>query len=507
MTGAVMNLSPIQSERIACHMPHKILLVGSNPADMAAVKAALSVLATESFRVEWLASGATAVERVDCRRNAAQRSGLAAVLVDLSVGDKEGLYSIEQFCAAVPSVPVVVLCAAKDEAAAKLAVRRGARDYVLKERLDNYWFPKALAAIIAHAQNELKLVTDQQRAKVTLDSIGDAVVSTDARRRVTYLNPVAERLTGWSQATAEGRAVEDVLRIIDGDTRAPADNPLAAAIRQNETVSLTPNCVLVARDGVETAIEDSAAPVRDRSGRVTGAVMVFRDVGSARSHAKRMSYLAHHDSLTELSNRVLLADRLDHAVALSHRNRQKAAVLFVDLDHFKDVNDSLGHAVGDCVLKTVAKRLVARVRGSDTVSRLGGDEFVVVLSELSHARDAAATARKILRLLRKPYHVGPHEVRLTASIGIATYPDDGTDAQTLLTRADEAMYRVKEAGRNDYAKLEPVTAARAADGSASHGTPRQPLGRHPRPVVGASLHRGNRGDPAERPVTVLRGRA
>ena len=483
-------------------MPHKILLVGDNPADTAAVKDALSVRANESFRVESIACGSTTLQGLDGRRNAAQRSGLAAVLLDLSVWDTHRLYSIEQLCAAVPSVPVVLLCATKDEAAAKRAVGRGARDYVLKERIVNYWFPKALAAIIARAQNELKLVADQQRAAATLDSIGDAVVSTDSRRRVTYLNPVAERLTGWSRATAEGRAVEDVLRIIDADTRSPADNPLAAAIRQNETVSLTPNCLLVARDGVETAIEDSAAPVRDCSGRVTGAVMIFRDVGSARAEAKRLSYLAQHDSLTELSNRVLLADRLDHAVAVAHRNMHKVAVLFVDLDHFKDVNDSLGHTVGDCVLKMVAKRLVAAVRGSDTVSRLGGDEFVVLLSELGDTRDAAATARKLLRLLRKPFVVGSHELRLTASIGIATYPADGTDTQTLLTRADAAMYCVKEAGRNDYA--EPVTDARPSAGPASHSAPGQSLQRYPQAVAGTPLRRVDR---AEQSVTRLHGRA
>jgi PleD family two-component response regulator len=152
---------------------------------------------------------------------------------------------------------------------------------------------------------------------------------------------------------------------------------MTQAIQDNKAGALTPNCVLIRRDGTESAIEDSAAPIHDRRGAVTGAVMVFHDVSVARAMTLKMSYLAQHDSLTDLPNRVLLNDRLNEAICLSSRYQRKLAILFLDLDHFKHINDSLGHVVGDLLLQSVARRLFTCVRSSDTVARQGGDEFVV----------------------------------------------------------------------------------------------------------------------------------
>jgi diguanylate cyclase (GGDEF)-like protein/PAS domain S-box-containing protein len=287
-------------------------------------------------------------------------------------------------------------------------------------------------------------------ADLMLDSIGDAVLSTDSLGRVTYLNPVAERMTGWLRQEAEGRPLVEVLRIIDAVTREPARNPLAQAIEFDRVFSLTPDCLLIGRDGLETAIEDSASPVHDRGGRVVGAVIVFRDVGEARARSQRALHLAHHDALTDLPNRMLLDDRLAQAMASARRHRHRLAVLFIDLDRFKHVNDSRGHVAGDRVLQSVARRLVACVRDSDTVSRRGGDEFVVLLPEVAHADDAAVSARKIGAALAAPHAVGGHQLELTATIGISIYPDDGPDGETLVRRADTAMYCAKNRGRNRY---------------------------------------------------------
>jgi diguanylate cyclase (GGDEF)-like protein len=270
-------------------------------------------------------------------------------------------------------------------------------------------------------------------------------------------------MTGWPLEEALGHPVEDVCRIVDAKTRETALNPMLLAIREDKAVALKPNCVLIRRDGVESAIEDSAAPIHDRHGTVTGAVMVFHDVSAARAMTVKMSYLAQHDSLTDLPNRVLLNDRLSEAIHLSSRHRRKLAVIFVDLDHFKHINDSLGHVVGDRLLQSVARRLFTCVRSSDTVSRQGGDEFVVLLWEVRHAQDAALTATKILEALRLPHHIGEHELHITASIGIATYPDDGTEAETLLKRADRAMYHAKHARRDSFQFFEPAMNARAVE--------------------------------------------
>jgi diguanylate cyclase (GGDEF)-like protein/PAS domain S-box-containing protein len=288
-------------------------------------------------------------------------------------------------------------------------------------------------------------------------------MSTDVGGHVTYLNVVAERMTGWSRVEAAGHPLEEVLRLVDATTREAVQNPMELAIRENKTVGLTPNCLLIRRDGVEAAIEDSAAPIHDRRGHVTGAVMVFHDVSKARALSLRMSYLAQHDNLTDLPNRILLNDRLTQATALARRHGRKLAVLFLDGDRFKHINDSLGHAIGDRLLQSVAQRLLDCVRRSDTVSRQGGDEFVILLSEVAHAQDAAVSAEKILVAMSAPHRIDHHDVHLTVSIGIVTYPDDGTDAETLVKNADFAMYDAKNNGRNNYQFFRPDMNVRAME--------------------------------------------
>jgi diguanylate cyclase (GGDEF)-like protein/PAS domain S-box-containing protein len=285
--------------------------------------------------------------------------------------------------------------------------------------------------------------TARHDAQATLDSIGDAVLSTDLAGRITYLNPVAERMTGWTESEATGRPLQEVLRIIDATSREPARNPLAMAMGQDAVVGLSDNCLLVRRDGQESAIEDTSAPIHDRNGRVTGAVIVFHDVSAARALSLRMSHLAQHDVLTGLPNRLLLTDRLEQAIAAARRHRSVLAVLFVDLDHFKSVNDRLGHAAGDQVLQSVARRLAACVRRSDTVSRHGGDEFVVLLTEVAGAGAARHGAAHLRAAIAAPHRIDGQDLHLTASVGIGMYPADGTDGGAILKKADLALLSAK----------------------------------------------------------------
>lgn len=282
-----------------------------------------------------------------------------------------------------------------------------------------------------------------ERALSTLDSIGDAVLSTDLSGNVTYVNAVAERMTGWSAVEAIGRPLSEMMRIIDAHSREAVRDPLAMAIRRDAIVGLGEDCLLVHRDGHEFGIEDTAAPIHDRNGQVTGAVIVFRDVGAARALSLRMSHLAQHDALTGLPNRLLLTDRLDRAIATARRRSGLLAVLYLDLDHFKRINDSWGHGIGDRVLQTVAHRLAACVRDSDTVSRHGGDEFIVLLSELACPEDGESSADKLLAAIAAPQRIDDRELQVTASAGIAMYPADGTLPETLLKHADSALLRAK----------------------------------------------------------------
>jgi diguanylate cyclase (GGDEF)-like protein/PAS domain S-box-containing protein len=420
-----------------------MLLIQDDADGAGAVRDALVNSKDPAYRVEWVQTCAAGLERLAA-------GGISGVLIDLALPDIRGIAAFDRLFAVAPQIPILILSSLQEEDTAKLAVQRGAQDYFIKDHLNEFPLPKAVAGMVERAANIEALFEEKERAQVTLNSIGDAVISTDVEGRVTYLNVVAERLTGWPLNEAAGRPLEEVFRIIDSDTRETAPNPMALATRSNTTVGLTPNCVLIRRDGAEAAIEDSAAPIHDRRGQVTGAVMVFHDVSKARALSQRMAHLAEHDSLTDLPNRLLLTDRLDQAMALAHRHHQKMAVLYLDVDRFKHVNDSLGHAVGDQLLQSVAHRLRGCVRTSDTVSRQGGDEFVVLLSEVRHAQDATTCAEKILEALGEPHHVGPHDIHVTASIGIVVYPDDGTAANTLLKNADFAMYQAKDRGRNNY---------------------------------------------------------
>ena len=205
------------------------------------------------------------------------------------------------------------------------------------------------------------------------------------------------------------------------------------------------------------------------NGEVTGAVVVFQDVSEARAAALKVSHLAQHDFLTDLPNRVLFDDRLNQAIGLAQRHQRHIAVLFLDCDNFKNINDSLGHMMGDLLLQSLAKRIAAAGRSSDTVSRQGGDEFIILLPEVNKAEDAAIYAGKILSEVAKPHLIGEHELHLTASIGIALYPADGRNAQTLVHNADIALYEAKESGRNTYKCFRPGMKARALERQSAEG--------------------------------------
>jgi len=302
----------------------------------------------------------------------------------------------------------------------------------------------------ARKQTELALFSEKQRAVVTLESIGDGVITTDVQAKVTYLNPIAEKLTGWSNAEAFGKPLLEVFRIVSESTRKLIPNPVDVVLEHGEIYGLGNHTLLLGRNGEEYAIEDSAAPIRDRDNTVFGVVLVFHDVSESRKMAKRMTYLAEHDFLTELPNRLLLNDRLSQSLMLAKRDRKYVALMFIDIDHFKNINDSLGHEVGDQLLKVMSKRLGVCLRDSDTLSRQGGDEFIVLLPEIPNHFSPAEVADKLLAAASAPYLVGSHELRVSISIGIAVFPDDGDTVEALTKCADAAMYHAKSLGRNNY---------------------------------------------------------
>ena len=434
----------------------RLLLVEDNPGDARLLREMLKETPRHGIELTHVESMQEAEQRLSDR-------GADIILLDLRLPDAHGLPAVVRAHAAAPGVPLVVLTGVNDESLALKALNEGAQDYLIKGEVEHRGLLRSIRYAIERKAMEESLFVETERAQVTLNSIGDGVISTDIAGNITFLNPAACMMTGWSLQEAAGRPMAEVFRIRDTTSGRATPDPMLRAVEQDRTVHLPGNCLLVRRDGVEIPIDDAVSPIHNRQGRATGAVMVFRDVSMARAMSLEMSHSAEHDFLTGLPNRMLLNDRIHQAISLVPRHQKQVVVLFLDLDGFKHINDSLGHPIGDKLLQSVSRRLVHCVRNSDTVSRQGGDEFVVLLSEADQWEDAALIARRMLRAVAEPHSVDQHELHVTTSIGVSIYPDDGLDAETLIKNADTAMYQAKENGRQGYQFFKPAMNVRAVE--------------------------------------------
>ncbi len=292
------------------------------------------------------------------------------------------------------------------------------------------------------------LYHEKELAETTLHSIGDAVITTDARGNLDYLNPIAETLTGWSIKDARGRPLTEVFNIVNGLTREPQINPVETCLRENRIIGLENNTVLITRNGQERVIEDSAAPVRDRENKVVGAVLVFYDVTLMRQSPHLLSHQAMHDALTGLINRREFERRLTATVEAARARDTQHVLLYMDLDQFKVVNDTCGHIAGDKLLRQLSFLLMNRIRGSDTIARLGGDEFGVLLDNCP-MEPAMRVANDLLRLVKEFRFVWQGtSFELSVSVGVVTISSESESPVALLSQADAACFAAKDKGRN-----------------------------------------------------------
>jgi diguanylate cyclase (GGDEF)-like protein/PAS domain S-box-containing protein len=319
------------------------------------------------------------------------------------------------------------------------------------------WLREIISAVPGAAQASdlqgfLLDVTEQKRAAEQLvlaaevfQSSGEAIVISDAALNIVTVNPAFTAITGYAPQEAVGRTPYELSR---GVRSREHDREILDAVQRSGYWQGEVWDRRKSGDSYPKWLTLSA--VRDAGGRVANYIEIFSDISERKEREERVRHLAHHDALTGLPNRALLTDRITQAIALAQRNGTRLAVMFLDLDRFKNVNDSLGHSVGDKLLREVAARLLAAMRGSDTVSRLGGDEFVILMPEVSEVSVIAVAARKVLDTVSRPYNIDGHELISTPSMGISVYPGDGPDVETLLRNADAAMYHAKESGRNNY---------------------------------------------------------
>ncbi|MGI8504580.1 MAG: diguanylate cyclase domain-containing protein [Hassallia sp.] len=299
-------------------------------------------------------------------------------------------------------------------------------------------------------ESEKKLQEKHQQLTAIINSMGYAVVVCDTNGCVKIMNPVAEKLTGFKQNEAIGKDLTEIFSLIDNEMNEPIENLAKLAIKADAVLSLPENCTLIAKDGTQILIGDSVAPIRD-DGKITGAVLVFQDITKRKHKEAQLLRNAFYDGLTALPNRILFTDRLRQAIERSkRRNDYHFAVLFLDLDGFKAVNDRFGHSMGDNLLIAIARRLESCLRGGDTVARFGGDEFAILLEEIKDVSVAINIAKRIHESLALPLNLNGHEIISTGSIGIALSGSKHHEPESVLRDADIAMYRAKHQGKARY---------------------------------------------------------
>lgn len=325
---------------------------------------------------------------------------------------------------------------------ARLGPDRGHSRYV--HSIEDIRLSKAAQQLGVATQEQLSQAGESARA--ALERVDDAVISTDVRGRISYMNPVAETLTGWSRQGALGKPFRQVYRLIDSNTGQSDDEIGSHCMHGCEILQLDANGLLLRPDGSELAIEQSVSPIRNLVDQHLGVAVVFRDRRLSAESTTRMARLARNDELTGLSNRLAFKEHFQQALNLARRHGNRVALLFIDLDNFKKINDTLGHGAGDHVLKALARKLNACVRSTDLVCRYGGDEFVVLLSEMRQQDDAGKVAALIHKAAGKAISYRGHVICLELSIGISLFPEHGEKAKELLFRADAAMYRAKLEG-------------------------------------------------------------
>ncbi|WP_440053478.1 two-component system response regulator [Pseudoalteromonas sp. T1lg65] len=379
------------------------------------------------------------------------------IILDIDMGDKSGLDLCKELMLMhLPhSLTVMFVTSHQEPDLEYFSLKLGAVDYITKPvNIKNTRMRVSQQLNIINYQTQLENISrvlhrEKEMLQTTLKSIGDGVVATDTEGRVTFLNPIAERMTGWTEKEAKGRTIEEVMELRDATSQATQINPIRLALQEERIVGMALNCQLHGREGQIYRVEDSAAPIRDENGNINGAIIVFHDISESVAMAVKMTYLANNDQLTGLPNRILLHDRISHALKAAEGGKTLTAILMIDIDHFKYINDSLGHASGDALIKKVAKRIESLISPSSTLARIGGDEFVLMLEKCSSVAYVAGIASNLIASFKEPFLIDETEYKITVSIGVSISPLDATVEETMMRHADVAMYRAKNLGRNN----------------------------------------------------------
>ncbi|MDT8388271.1 MAG: EAL domain-containing protein [Thiogranum sp.] len=427
-------------------IPLRLLIVEDNEDDA-------QLLLMRLRRAEYETDYLRVDNEADLRR-ALPEQAWQIVISDYAMPGFSGLEALRIIREFDRDIPFILVSGTVGEEIAVDAMRTGANDYIMKDNLARLipTIQRELREALEHAERrraEEALYQERERALVTLHSIGDGVITTDAAGRVDYMNPVAENVTGWTYGESQGYPLTEVLPLIDENTRVPIESPAEICLRTGRVVSLTDQCLLVNRSGQEFHIEDSAAPIFDRDNAIIGSVLVFHDVTRERRMARQMTWQATHDSLTGLANRNEFSERLASMLAsMAGSEHREHALLYLDLDQFKVVNDTCGHAAGDELLKQLSRMLRRNVPPNCSLARLGGDEFGILVenTDLTQAREIA---QQLVRAIGEfTFQWEDRRFDVGVSIGMVPIQRETQSASFVLSAADVACYVAKEGGRN-----------------------------------------------------------
>ena len=386
--------------------------------------------------------------------DALARQSWDIIVSDYAMPRFNGLHALKLMQEKGVDIPFILVSGAIGQDKAVAAMKAGAHDYLMKDdlaRLLPVIKRELREAVMRQAGRQAEekirqLYTELSQFKNTVDQTLDGVYMFDPESlRFTYVNEGAKRQTGYSQAELMQMTTLD----LGSDSSAKKFKQVLEVLITGVQPTLTYQTLQYHKDGHETPVEVFLQLIR-QEGQAPHFVAIVNDITERKQWEQRIAHLANHDALTDLPNRNLLQDRIGQVLVQGRRNGGQGAVLFIDLDQFKAINDSMGHDVGDSLLQEVAQRLVASLRSQDTVARQGGDEFIVLLPSIANAQDAGTMAQKLLDALLSPFHFKGKQLHISASIGIAVFPDDGNDADTLLKHSDTAMYHAKDSGRNSY---------------------------------------------------------
>ena len=379
------------------------------------------------------------------------------IILDISMPKRSGF----DICRAIKAdlglreIPILFVTSFTDSENERKALALGAIDFIAKPidieicrmRVKNHLLIQRQKSQLS-IYNE-RILEEKEQLNITLNAIADGVIATDAEGVVTFINPVAQRLTGFNEFEACGRMVDDIMELRDATTNAGVINPALYTMKVKRPVAMAFNVKLVSKQGKACRVEDTASPILDTQGNVKGAVLVFQDVSESVAMAVQMTHVTNHDQLTGLPNRVLLHDRIVQCINNSDKAQPSIALLLIDIDNFKYLNDALGHKIGDSIILSISKRLQQACGPSATVARVGGDEFACLLTHVS-GLSVDGVAMNCLQSAREPIHIDGQYHQLSLSIGISLFPQDASSAEEMMRHSDTAMYRAKATGKDKF---------------------------------------------------------